>query len=1350
MEPSVSAKSGYTARLEGNKPVKNIANLGIKKGQRAEIRRNGEYNGLVIEALADLRPLLTDFNVNQALTALATDDVDRAVRSLGLSTEFVKYGADVIHYVITRWFQQNDLEAELPDVVVRGVDIGAGDGSGIGADVALTRWIETVRNDPLPIPFKVVSPGRSKKGHPVVPESWVGREFRDGNDFHRAMDGLAWRRGLPPVTYCCTHGMVHVDEVIWTMGPTVVGVGVSGYILRMGLQDGHLATSITATATVAVDEIPIPEGFMYTTVRYNQDTVITLVVDQALFEPLNGHTRKTKSVGVLASTLQKCIRRGPVCADLLAGTIARLNDSPNYILPDQQFARVSGTRQLLWRSFISIVEDATPYRKSDSELDLLDIISLALVCHRDPGLRLREPCLGQLTRTMCSVQRHDGICPWRDAEWVDVRRLEPICDDDPTTRTVDALLVALSQMPMMYGDRIMLTKCVDLLGNTSFRLPTLTEPLVMERPKAVGTERDARLASHDMHCHPNMLLSLQARLPFINPEYTTQYLSRFIWEHSSCVNFRDPSTKTDPESLTEQARQTRAVLRYLQARFDVPVLEDRLPTDFLSRYGPAEAPAGAPAEAPAAAPAGAPAEAPASPLDNETSRVGFLLLFGKRYKLKNSDVIIAGSVEEPCRIKKKSVYLTGKERCKLEKEFIEQFAETIVVPSPPQGTRWRHLTVGRKVCIGASLCVPTRSTRSTRSGNDPDETPRNTVQFTVTTETDCFKLAPFDARPLLENCPAPLSQPIDNPSILDLCLEGLHLLHLRHDRHNVVDRLIYYGQLRRDTNDHRLYDWVDYARQSSIPAEVWRQFYAKLAMNLALTSGTPVCTVNLGPVDRSGNKTQNAVSYRYEGVFIRLMCLMTLLYPRVVEYISDIKFRIRLDDPGALHLLESLRSMIGMQTTTPTTATLNPQCETVTVKTTLWDHQKKTVETIFAGMKRGRLGYGDASHVGMGKTLTALGLMQKLVTCPGTLTPWGGFLVLVPTEILYKTWQDEILKHTEGFDVALQTANGELESTEGEPVTITPTTILISTMGRMRDHPLSVPWLLTVIDECLTVQNKEALQTEEAWRQVLVSKYGVLMMSATFFRSRFDKMFHMLKMLRSNLPETPEYLDTILSETMVCNITEGQRIWTTRINRSSLTAEQSGAYETVLRNNLRRGHEKTYHALVNFVNNECDYVSYFDASLRRIVGEDPQRKILIYARSRDEADEIASRLKDNGVGRYPDKSRQHTVVSFAEGTFGLNDLVIYDTILTRIPNPDVVPQMKGRLDRPGNAHTRLYLEYLLLSETIEEASLYKLEMANSFNKKFILPLAEFYKIALNPSGKTACDATKPVEGAVGL
>ena len=121
------------------------------------------------------------------------------------------------------------------------------------------------------------------------------------------------------------------------------------------------------------------------------------------------------------------------------------------------------------------------------------------------------------------------------------------------------------------------------------------------------------------------------------------------------------------------------------------------------------------------------------------------------------------------------------------------------------------------------------------------------------------------------------------------------------------------------------------------------------------------------------------------------------------------------------------------------------------------------------------------------QTLIALAVMCKLFENRDRQS--GGFLVLVPNLQLIPTWVAETKKHTRGFCVLVQQANGALakpgtdesrpKSTPIGSVSVTSNTIVVTTMARCRAHPLTAPWLLVVIDECLSVQNKDALQTEE-------------------------------------------------------------------------------------------------------------------------------------------------------------------------------------------------------------------------------------------------------------------------------
>jgi hypothetical protein len=1295
------SKSGYKAKLnDSGNIMSNIANLGIKKGQKAEVRRTGEYKGLIIEALSDTSHLTTDYHIIRAIEALYDGDINKAIKILDIDKYFVKYGSNAIHYTVRRWLEQNNLG--IPSIIDSKSDYAIDD-----AD--LDNKIRTVRNDPVNFPFKVVSVGQSKKGNPVVPQRWLGREFKNGEEFHRMMDGLDWRKGKPPVSYCCTSGMILVDESKWgsTLEPSI---SPYCYIVCMDSIGGKLRSSIKQIDQIGqvnqVDDIVSVCSKPNSTYMVSHRGNYTFVVNRKLFAGKPIYT-KSHNVGLLASRLQKCIRRGPKCSTLLHETVKQLSISPNYNLPDQQFIRISGSRQLLWRSFISIIEDACGYIKKDNNvLDLLDMVLLAIVCNIDPDLQLSSEVVDQLVLTLLIVQSHPIAWNWRAGELIKTSNFGVIGDGD--TRLSDSILFALENMPMMYGDKIMLTRCLDLLCNTSFNVNSLFDISKYSISTANYLQgnhiKDAyntmvKYVSYDMHCCPNILLAIQARIPFIESrsEYTTQYISHFIWENSSKINCRLNANGGSANKLSGRDQQVLAVLQYMQrmyqrlnsGRIDL----DRYPQNFLNINGGNNNQIGN--------------NNIDIKIDERTNRLGFLLLFGKKYRMfkPSLEVIIAGDSMNPCRIKKKNTYLIGKERYENEKKFIEQFAEAIYVPKPPIGYEWVGLNVGKKVKVSAHVV------------DSDDKKCINIVKFSI----EDVELNPFDVSKLLKKSEDVKANPIDNAYVLELLMEGLYMVNI--GTYEIVEKLVYFSKKRRECKNNRVYDWLDYAKQSKVPAEVWRQFNSKMVMNISISKNER-CEVTVGPVDRSGNKTHSSISYEYEGVFIRLLSLLSFIYPNVIEYKSDLKFRVNADGYGVEHMFKSLYELTRGDSNDNSSNGGNGDIiknNEIKIKTKLWDHQQQTVMKIFDGYtKYKKKGFGDASHVGAGKTLTALSIMEKL-NAYGKLQGYSGFLVMVPTEKLYKTWEDEITKHTEGFEISFQEASGDISNA------VRGNTILVTTMGRLRDHPISHPWLLVVIDECLTVQNKEALQTEEAWRQTISSKYGVLMMSATFFRSRFDKMFYMLKMLRTGLPESVDFLDTILSETMVCNIQEGGRIWATNINKYRLSDARYKEYKEILKSTISKGNEKAYCALQSFLFEKCDYVNYFKELIGGISGGS-NRKILIYSRSKDEADKISTSIND--VSRYPDKAKRHVVLSYAEGTFGLNDLVGYDTIVTRIPDPDKVPQMKGRLDRPGQKSSILYMEYIIIEETIEEASLYKLEMANTFRNNHLLPLAEFYRIAL--------------------
>ena len=87
------------------------------------------------------------------------------------------------------------------------------------------------------------------------------------------------------------------------------------------------------------------------------------------------------------------------------------------------------------------------------------------------------------------------------------------------------------------------------------------------------------------------------------------------------------------------------------------------------------------------------------------------------------------------------------------------------------------------------------------------------------------------------------------------------------------------------------------------------------------------------------------------------------------------------------------------------------------------------------------------------------------------------------------------------------------------------------------------------------MQNAAAKRCPSAWRQIEVSRCGVLMLSATFFRSKYESLFYMIRMLRSPLPRTMEYLPATIHEHIVCQVPETDRTWTLRGEPVPLPAE---------------------------------------------------------------------------------------------------------------------------------------------------------------------------------------------------
>lgn len=297
--------------------------------------------------------------------------------------------------------------------------------------------------------------------------------------------------------------------------------------------------------------------------------------------------------------------------------------------------------------------------------------------------------------------------------------------------------------------------------------------------------------------------------------------------------------------------------------------------------------------------------------------------------------------------------------------------------------------------------------------------------------------------------------------------------------------------------------------------------------------------------------------------------------------------------------------------------------------------------------------------------------------------------------------------------------------------------MVITTLARARDKPFHAHpgWDLVVIDECLSVQNDTAVQTMEAWRQVAASRFGVLMLSATFFRSSFKRLFYMIRMLRSALPRTEPYLAALLREHITVFVPENRRSWSllfqpvplgaSLINYQQLLADSSTASRehrslwSELRSFLRKHYEKT--TLINAFASEATRLQQLG------------RRPVLFANSDAEAARIMAAVPGAHGLNDVDKLGP-LVLTVNRHSHGLNLQDRCDAVISRPQPGDIIEQMKGRIDRPGQPKKNLILVVLFASETIEEAEAANIRLCGAFFRQWLDPLSKtFQEKALSAS-----------------
>jgi hypothetical protein len=1210
-------KKSFAAKTDTKgKPYKNVANYGAKAGCLLKNIKNGEYNGIVLSPKSDIKPLLTNFRMIKCIKALIKKDYESAVAILHLTDLVAKDGICLLYHVIYTWLTKNELS--IPNEIIS--ELGEYENTDLN--------VLTTRSDPILNPIIIIEIGLSKTGTPVVPKSWLNREFKDGVAMHSEMDNLETRVGKPPVNYCCIYSLTVLEPSFWQPF-TIDIIGKKIYAGKEGckyINDNEL------------------NKYQKNKCQYVIKNDYILIVDPTIFRKEQSFI-ESENVGILVSRMQKSIRNGPKCANLLEETIQKLSKSRPYSLPEQQYVQVSGSKQMVWRLFISIIEDSEPLLIQDETcFTLFDLLCFALILEVSPKLQLIDEIVQKIIFTALVYQDTTNNWNWRNSP-TDSKEKEN------NKSLISTLEFGLSNFLMMKGDREMLTKSIKFLESHKVTIVDKTNTLQNYLKKSDEKQiREAKLVSYDMHCKPNIIIDVMASLPFINTNITTKMISSMIWEYSSKYNYREPKQGAEKLAQTLVIKQVVETLRKEQEKYlnrdEYLLVNGKKIRKFdKSKFDP---------------PTFVKTKTTNLKIENKlASRVSFLLFFGKTLNIGKYSVI----PDEKDGIKIKSrgevIKSTDKNYLDIKNKYYAHYNNLKVkLPDPPENYSWLN-------------CKPNDLvTLNIKEGN-----------YYVNN----ILCKPFDCYCLLK----PIS-----------VTEGLSIKCVD----DYVDYLLYMKKEcgKPNINFCNPTNWHERVINCKIPIVVWHIVYTRISLS---------SDVEFGPVDRRGNKIQNAIDWIHEGTALRVMLALQVLYPKLIVSKNKYKFKIDTNNSSRTHLIWSLKKILGLHVSEKSEVS---NTQNITIKSKLWDHQQELSNRIINDIKSiSRRGFGDASGVGAGKTLSALHVISEISKFEGQ----HYFLVLLPVEKLYKTWSDEIEKHCSNYNFCIQTPNGKLNKE------LSSGSILITTLGRFRDHPVRKVWSFVIVDECLSIQNSGALQTMNALNAIMVSKYGTLMMSATFFRSRFDKLFYLLQMLSTGLPLNAKYLDSILNESIKAYLPENGRTWTTEIERYPLKSELRKKYDKI--KTMGKSSEVTFIELSKLLYDEFNYIECYKNTILKV--EKLGKKCLIYGSNKEEVDKISALPN---VSKYPDITNKHVVITIHAGAYGLNDLIGFNCIVCKPPYNDILPQMKGRLDRPGQKSNDLLIYYIIAENTVEEGLLVKMQIANNFYKDYILPLSKYYKLAI--------------------
>lgn len=996
---------------------------------------------------------------------------------------------------------------------------------------------------------------------------------------------------------------------------------------------------------------------------YNSDKLLyfefdkcNIVFDESyIFSDKMEH--KTGSVGYYVSLMQKAIRRmNQSCAIKAINKLVKFRPYNN---PQMNFKLINPTRQMFYRLFITIIEDVGIFN-NDIGLDLLDLILYVKIFELKPYKQIHEELLNkviELVKRVSLTKRYIDFKDFKDFKNIKQNEnnhfLNLILDD----RILSGLYIASKNQYGMKGDFNMIKTLMLYKQNN---IEPLKLAKLKNQKKSKTKDTIIKLVSIDQHTNPLILTELQnIYYNFTNEGNKINSLndmSHDLWIKSSCYNIR----KHDEDKFNSPYNDYLLFVQY-NLHQNILKLTDKLNIKKIPKIQE---------------------------------------YLEKKSKLQNQ---ITKSYNDM--INQKSTKTTEK-TLPLNKRIYEQilFSSTKNYFYHNRTRVYPILTYDKiKFKVKDSIIDDTNE-ENIDEYNKILKTYNNTKPKTITISNQIKNKYNF------------ISNQINNFDINKIINKDIYqikpitkyfeklLKDYLTNKFSPIDTYIIYITLKEIKSKEDIIIQNDLLKK--IPITILNSLYSRITSAMDDKNNNTI--ILMSQIDRNGESKTEAIDEYNEGYLIRILDILCILYPCFIR-LNQTTYKIIKPSNCYNYFSQEIEKIIIHDNS-------KNNLKPMKVKTQLWKHQLKTKENILNKMKNfNQRGFGDASSVGSGKTLTALSILETLDT------NINNYLILLPNHNLYNTWIDEINKHVENINVSIQESNGKYNQIIKSSNSSSKSHIYLTCMSRNRDHPLMEPIAFVIIDECISVQNKNTKWTIQCYKDVVRSKYGVLMLSATFFKTRYDKLFYLLKMLDTGIVEKHEYLDTILNTAINANIIISKRKWFISEEKIKLDKKFYKKYNKIKSQELE--HNTKYIELKNMIN-KVNWIEIIISNLNKLLEEN---KLIVYFSDSEREIKLLKEYNHPEICFYPDISKKICCVNIHKASHGVNNLIKYNTILTKPVSNDIEIQIKGRLDRGNNTHIDLYLRYLVISDTIMELDMIKKDIGNSFYKNHIEVLASLYE-----------------------